>query len=552
MFGKSTFSIGNSWKIFDAFFLLFIFAYCLTVCLYRVGHIFFLECDEYIRAVHIGIYYSRIFNCGQYSLPTVYDYSKCSDFFIMMSAYRGAFIQYFPIPFIWLFYSVFGFWFSVKIAMAVLFFVTLWCFWFVIKNVAGNLVALLCVVFVIVNPANFMSFRFALALETGFQVAGLWLGLAFLVKFSNTKTPIWFYFAMFIFGLTLWTKIMFLGYGFGAFVGMAVLGKCQRRRLFRRILPVLQRERLIGVFAFILGCSPLLYFNIVNRFETVIFLFGAFVDSGNVDGWNNFDVISNLMTRMNDIYLYLSGTLVERESNLKPVIFPVVLFVVSIIWSGVYVSLLKIRDGVRYLILFIVPAYFTLIVLTCFLPAHHDVFHILIMTPFIELLCALFVVVCCRRLTNKNIVLGVVCCVMSFWSFGYGEKTIGILRDVNLGLFSQCYYLEDIDSLAADLHDGADNVFCSSSIGWVLHFLHPEVNVYVFDGALCFLPMNLDELKKNMPHDRNYLLLVANEDNEIILEICRQYQLRPRLEKVFDFAKDNERKRILKYHLDSQ
>ncbi|MDD5356214.1 MAG: glycosyltransferase family 39 protein, partial [Candidatus Omnitrophica bacterium] len=227
------------------------------------------------------------------------------------------------------------------------------------------------------------------------QIFLFWLGLALIQLYMDKGKRVFLYASGFIFGVALWAKLMFLGYLFGFLGAFLIFGKRSftflRTRIFKK-----KQDIAVFITLFILGCLPLLIFNICNRWMTVATILNSFNCSFRVSHsmiWNNLNFLHNFKIRFNNFSDLLSSPIVvdsmpSTRSDLNPV-----LFYLSLSAIFLYLFFAKKETLPKRAISLLLIAYGILLGLSSFIPRSggFDPSHVVILLPIVQIVEALFI-----------------------------------------------------------------------------------------------------------------------------------------------------------------
>jgi len=269
---------------------------------------------------------------------------------------------------------------------------------------------------------------------------------------------------------------MFGGYIIAGAAVFFALGR-ERWNFIKNIFP-LPYSVLLSAIAFVCGAAPLIWFNVRHEFMTVRLIFlrmlrfdpGEQCCNGIVDCMM---ILQNLLQRrVHDFYLYLSG---ESSFIIFGAPFSIVyvpFFICAFVWGCVTIfgrlGDARLRLSLRMLFVF----YFVVLFLTFFVPTGFHYGHMLLLVPFAEILCALFLV---HIATRVRCLLFVSLLVCGLWlneqvthSYLFSHKYItdgkayGLLKG-------------DYESLLAWLKSKkAESVMCPDPVGSILNVMNEQ------------------------------------------------------------------------------
>lgn len=331
---------------------------------------------------------------------------------MMYNDYVGVPWTWISVGFVMLFGKGVGSFMVFKIFTVLCGIVTLISILFVVRELFGRREAVLCVFMLATNCVFIEGCRFSFWCEEIGQITGLWLGVMLCLLYDKTKNRMFLCLGFVVFGITLWAKIMFVGYMLSFCVGLFVLGK-DRKAVLSVLFPS-ARQTAVNLLCFAVGAAPFLYYNLRYRLSTFVFLWHNLIrdlDTAKIDdGWNNWAVLSNLVQRFTDAGYYISGGIFSVFTWKYNFLF-VGLVALALLYG--FVRIYSDKDSKESKQLkFLIASYGCLLCLTCYVPIRHLYCHIMIMIPFFELICAVFIVRCLSLIKKKSIffLLGILFC----------------------------------------------------------------------------------------------------------------------------------------------
>lgn len=503
-------------------YVLFVFALSVFIAAATcnlAGYFPFRGIDEYYK-FQVALKFMRIF-LGQ---DASFDLSSFSadprEPFLMYLEYVGWAPLYIAVAMMSVFGKALGYFFVFRFSMVLVGALTLCSIWCVLRRWFNEWTAALTVFFVGCNFSYIQAIQHGFFCEVTFQVFGLWLGLMLCLTGQRRKNGLLLYLGFFVFGLTLWAKIMFVAYMFAAPAAFWALGR-KRREFIDAVFPA-RRNALLACAAFVSGALPFVWFNVRHGFPTLRLIFSRMSGFSQVhDNWNNSDVFGNLLRRIHDFYMYLSGNVLFEDLNDAVVSVYAVLFVCAFVWGVVTLFGRRSEDGLRLRLRVLFVFYAAVLVLTCFVPNRHRVFQILVMVPFAGILCSLFLVRIAR--VRSLVFLPVLIC--GLWFGGQLDHFYSFSRDyLKNGQFYGLLKGEP-EFLVAWLRSGnIKRVLCTDPLGRVLCTVGPE-----WDGVLSDLnERNMtpdwiaDEMRRFISEStwrKSYMLIYGDEESAAYTKI---------------------------------
>ena len=352
------------------------------------------------------------------------------------------------------------------------------------------------------------------------QIFLFWLGLALIQLYMDKKKRVFLYAAGFIFGVALWAKLMFLGYFLGFLGAFLIFGRRSLTFLKAEIFKK-KRDTAIFIIAFILGCLPLIMFNIFNYFNqwcTVVDILNSFkAPSTNIyaSGWNNLDFLYNLKIRIDHFSNLLHGQIAPDVmfNNLGPI-----LFYLSLAAILSYLFFAKKETLPKRKISFLLIAYGILLCLSSFIPRDGSVdpLHLVILLPIIQIVEAIFISLIIIYLRKKIWVYLVI--LGMFLPHAYHE--VGAMRKIWHDLKNE----ENI--ICTDVVNDLTNYLVNNNIQEVFCLGNRFLQTIDFTSDLKVITWGVaDSEEKISTHP--YLLLRAFPENcKLTIDSVYEYQLK--------------------------
>lgn len=446
---------------FQYLLLALVLGYFLFFVLYRLGDVFMFSYDDIDKGVFSRCLIYRFF------CPSL----KCVEWrtLLMMYPYVGQLQQYLGAICLVLFEGIWGPVFAIKFPVVILGVVSLVCIFLVLRHFFDPWMALLTVFFMGTNSVYIQSVRYGLAREEVLQIAGLWLGLYLLVRGYSSRKQGWVYGGIFVFGLTLWAKIMFLGYVIGAFCGMFVLGKHYINSLRRFLFPSWS-VTLLRAGVFCLGIFPLVLYNLTGApGETASFMFGSYFQKGILGSltW----LVGIFRIRIYDSFRYCLGTLYSWDYGSGW--FGAILIFCAAIWCFGLGFVRVRRNRRRRFIAFVVVAYTVLFMLSNLIVIGYNPGHLIILVPFTEMLCAIFVVDICGRIKSRKAVVALAVVVIAGWlEFHVRYETTRILnRNSPRGYLPSDFLVSDMTAIISRVRElNVRHLYCGRFLSDTVRF----------------------------------------------------------------------------------
>jgi len=331
---------------------------------------------------------------------------------IMPSDYYGAVIPYLFYPFIRILGSNaialrFG---SIFISAIFLLFVYHLCkIWF------GKRVGLLATLLTATNLAFVQYSRVGLYRCEIIVMFFFWVGLFFLIKYSQKKKYYFLCLSFFLFGIGLSTKINFLYYIVALTLAYLIIGK--RLNL---LSPFNIKKAIIMLLSFCLGSFFIIVYNIKEPWITVRQLLSVLTDPHgtsrytNAMGANNWAYLNNLAVKSQHLFTLLGGDISDKVywgvfGNYAIELFSVLMTGLIIASLVVLLFLALFRPGlskiIRYRILFLYVIYATVFLLSPFTLSAFNQGHLLILLPFPQVALAIFLIYIWQRAEQSKIIL---------------------------------------------------------------------------------------------------------------------------------------------------
>jgi hypothetical protein len=269
------------------------------------------------------------------------------------------------------------------------------CIYYVLSRNFNRIVGIFTVFLLGIDSTFIRATRIGHIQHEVLQIFLFWLGLALIQLYIDKKKRAFLCASGFIFGVALWAKIMFLGYFLGVVGAFLIFGKKSfmllRMRIFKK-----KQDITVFIVTFIIGCLPLIIFNIFNQWATIGTILNSFNCSFRVTEhkiWNNFDFLQNFKIRMRDFYDLLNSQIVSYPSYATGNNLGHTLFFLSLSVILFYLFFIKKETLSKRKISFLLIAYGILLCLTSFIPrgCSYDPAHLIILLPIMQIVEALFI-----------------------------------------------------------------------------------------------------------------------------------------------------------------
>ena len=279
------------------------------------------------------------------------------------------------------------------------------CIYYVCSRNFSRVVGVFTTLLLGIDSAFINATRIGNVRDEVIQIFLFWLGLVLIQLYMDKKKRLFLYASGCIFGVALWAKLMFLGYFFGFLGAFLIFGKRSLTFLKARIFKK-KRDIAIFIIAFILGCLPLIMFNIFNHYRTVDSILNSFKGPAiNIyaSGWNNLNFLHNLKIRLGNFSDLLHSQMtcvagVAPINNLSPI-----LFFLSLAAILSYLFFAKKEILPKRKISFLLMAYAILLCLSSFIPegGGFTASHLIILLPIVQIAEAIFISLIIIYLSKK-------------------------------------------------------------------------------------------------------------------------------------------------------
>lgn len=330
---------------------------------------------------------------------------------IMPADYYGAVIAYLFYPFIHIlgpnvvalrFGSIFIF------AIFLLFVYQLCKIWF------GKRIGLLATLLTATNLVFVQYSRVGLYRCEIIVMFFFWVGLFFLIKYSEKKKYSFMCLSFFFFGLGLSTKINFLYYIVALTLAYLIVGKKLNLLGTFNIKKVI-----IMLFSFCLGSFFMIVYNIKEPLMTIKQLLSVLIDPNATGRYttgiavNNWDYPKNLGIRLTDLFIFLKGDISSRFDwgviktciieTISPLIISLtIISLLLVLFLALFSSSLSKITRQRMLFLYLI--YSVVFLLSPFTLSSFGQGHLLVLLPFPQVALALFLGDIWRRGEQRKIV----------------------------------------------------------------------------------------------------------------------------------------------------
>jgi hypothetical protein len=341
----------------------------------------------FILLVYIGLIYVNIKYPGLNGEEADEGYIalsiiKAKEFPLMKHEYTGVIVSYLLAPVIGLF--------GAKVAVLRMF-ATLWIVLGVILAYSitnawfGKRMAMIFLLLVLSNAYFFQTIKLGFFIETTILFT-FFMGSVYMLWWyfsSGRKNYSLVFFSALLFGLGLSQKIIFLYYVIAIILCYLLMG---------RKIKIRANESMSALFGFLIGCLPLILYNIKNNFPTLNLLLGCLFYNTRC-GISNTGYLNNLWIRCLQLWEILKGEIVFRPDwgiSTKTVDFITpVIFSISLVWviAGAFlISLAHIRKRILLICFF----YLIVFMLTPFTVSNIAQYHLWIIFPFPWLVMSFF------------------------------------------------------------------------------------------------------------------------------------------------------------------
>lgn len=294
--------------------------------------------------------------------------------------YMGALESYITLPFIMLFgVNVFAIRFPVMLVGLI----TIVLAYYFVREYFNRPVAMLTILLMTIQPC-FLLFTKMATSDNVLNMIAMVCMLLF-AKWTKTANKRYLFVLMFVLGVGLWAKIVFVW----LIIGLAICGILFYREL---LIENTVYDFTCAAGSFILGASPLIYANVFHKGET----FSVIADSLLLPAqdFNNLHFVNNVLLRTKQFLRLMSGSDFDVFAPYKTIdvfdVFPY-LFAISVIFLVIYLFKSHIRRLTRniavILILFSVIFIGLCFTVSCFRPKQ-----LLLLVPFPHIIISLFII----------------------------------------------------------------------------------------------------------------------------------------------------------------
>lgn len=330
---------------------------------------------------------------------------------IMPSDYYGAVIAYLFYPFIRILGSNV---ISLRFGSIFIFAIFLLSVYQLCKIWFGKRVGLLAALLTATNLAFVQYSRVGLYRCEIIVMFFFWVGLFFLIKYSQKEKYSFLCLSFFFFGLGLSTKISFLYYIVALTLAYSTIGK--RLNLLGSFNI---KKAIIMLLSFCLGSFFIIVYNIKKPWITIKQLLSVLIDPNGTGrytvgrGVNNWDYLNNLGMRLKDLFTLLKGdisgpfywnifgnSIIEIAFSLMAAL--VIISLVSLLFLALFSP--NLSKIIRYRILFLYVIYAAVFFLSPFTLSGFNQGHLLVLLPFPQVAIALFLSYIWRKDEQRKIV----------------------------------------------------------------------------------------------------------------------------------------------------
>lgn len=334
------------------------------------------------------------------------------------------------------------------------------------KNVFGKIVAGISVILLVINPIFVQAVLTGQRSDELLVVFLLLTGGVFFKEFLEKDKWYFITAAFFVWGLGLWGKLMFLGFMPGLSLGFFFLSKEQRDKVIRKSA--------LAACAFLTGSFGCLYNTFWGHKFLVPFLEAVFGQTSS--GHNNLNIAANFLERLRHFVKFVKGDIyiaVTDMSFLNPYadkLFYIFVFLLVLMFVMSYSRKIFKWRFLGFLVVF----YSLLLASLLFVPLIFDAKHMLLFTPFCQLLIALSMVRFFQLLyhNGRHTCLGALVAVfLSFilvWHLSFEVMALYLQKkaiEVNKTehrFWSYCLY-EAVDYM---LENKIHKVYSASQVAW--------------------------------------------------------------------------------------
>lgn len=307
--------------------------------------------------------------------------------------------------------------------------------YFFTKEFFNKNYALLATFLLVISPGFIMGTK--TGMDKGTILLTIYMTVLFcFLKWYRLKKDIYFYLAMFLLGLGMWTRIWFFWFVFGLFVTAIIFNNDIKQRFeINRISKFLKYIVLGGIF-FCLGCSIFIYNELMFNFSTVKYVLACFRSpSLNIGTHNNLQYFHNFSTVISHFQNILTGAfyfgieLLENDGKFINMLCPWA-FLISVIYLLIFSTLRK-DFPYRKNILFLLTLFIGMLILT---PISHSLlpwYHFYFFYPLVQLIISVAIVNSIKYFRKLTIVM-IVILAFSF---------VFIIKEIN-GVRGYFYYLK--------------------------------------------------------------------------------------------------------------
>lgn len=335
-----------------------------------------------------------------------------------------------------------------------------------LKNIFGKIVSGITVILLTINPIFVQAVLVGQRSDELLVVFLLLAGGVFMQKFLQKDKWYFIAAAFFLWGLGLWGKLMFLGFMPGLFFGFFFLDKEQKKKIISRV-PFAASAFFAGAF----GCIYNAFFG--HKF-LIPFLEAVFGKTSS--GHNNLNITANLLERLSHFAKFIKGNIyiaVTDMSFLNPYadkFFYVFIFLLILMFVMGYSRKIFKWRFLGFLVVF----YSLLFVCLLFVPLIFDAKHMLLFTPFCQLLIALSMVRFFQLLyhNGRHTCLGALAAIfLAFvlvWHLAFELKALYLQQKAikenktSYEFWSYCLY----DAVDFMLENNIEQVYTASHVVW--------------------------------------------------------------------------------------
>jgi len=291
--------------------------------------------------------------------------------------------------------------------------VTIFLTYFFIARFLNKKYALFSVFLLIIHPGFIIGTKSGMHYATIMNALALGI-LSCLLKWYLSKRNKYFYLAMFMLGLGMWTRIQFFWFVFGVFLTAVVFRNKIRQRFEISSTRKFLGYSILGIVFFLLGSSIILYNECTTDFSTFRTIWECLKNPISGQNLNNllyfrnlFEVIGNNFRNILTSGYYFGFAFQDTSNKFINNLYPW-LFLTSIVYLSAFVAIKK-NHPLRKRILFLLLLFVGMFILTPISVSYLPVFHLYFFYPFIQIIVSMAIVTSLQHFKRlKLIVLAIV------------------------------------------------------------------------------------------------------------------------------------------------